>query len=157
MALSQATLSAELQAIDPSLDDDPTPLAQAYANYMKAAVAATPIVQASLVNAVIAMAGAMTFDLDATYAEGAAVVKAGLVAFWGAMNSPASIYFTGATLVTPPAGLSTIDGALAAAFEDNTADGTTLEDACDALASVIHAASAGGTVTTPGPTVTPIV
>lgn len=157
MARSQATLSAELQAIVPTLGSGSMALAQAYGNYMADAEALTPIIQAALPAAVTAMAGAMTFTAGATAAAGAAVIQGGLVAFWAAMNAPASAYFASATLVVTPGQIFSVTPLITAALAANTAPGTTVVQACDALAAVIHTASNGGTTTTPPSVVTVIL
>ncbi len=157
MALVEATLSTELQAVVPTLGSGATALAQAYANYMAGATALTPILAPALPAAVTAMAGAMTFSAGASAAAGAAVLAAGVAAFWAAMNAPAASYFASATLVTPPPALAGLAAALAPIMTANAASGVTLEDASDALAAALHTASLGGTATTPVAIVTPII
>ncbi len=157
MARSQAALSAALQAIVPTMGSGSTALAQAYGTYMEDAEALTPIITSALSAAVTAMAGAMTFTAGATAAAGAAVIQGGLVAFWAAMNTPASAYFASATLVVTPGQIFSVTSLIEAALIANAAPGVDLVTACDTLAAVIHTASNGGTVTTPPSVVTVIL
>ena len=157
MARSEATLSTELQALPKTLGSGSAALALAYKNYMNGATALTPIEQAATPVAATAMAAAMTFAAGATPAAGATIIANGLIAFWAAMNIPASSFFLNATVVTPPAGLSTIIAGLTSVLTDNADTELTSAEACDALAAVIHAASNGGTATTPTAVVTPIL
>lgn len=160
MPLSSTTLANEIEALTPTATAGvgELRLASAYGDYMHGAVAgAVPIIAAAVdATAVPAMAGAMTFATDATAAQGAAVVTAGVVAFWAAMAAAPATFFAGATLITPPA-FASLTAALTAVLEDATADGATLEDAAADLAAGLHAATAGqGTATFFGPTVSPI-
>lgn len=156
MAMAQATLAAELQNLTPVITE-----AEAIANWVDAygafaaeAEAATPILEDGIDLGKDAMATAMV----GMSADGQASTKieAGIQAFWGAVATGLTSSFAGATAITPPphAGLK---GALDSTFLANTSGAVSLEDATDAIATVLHGlAIVGGTVTTPGPTVTPI-
>lgn len=155
MALLQVTLADELEALAPTTSAPAAvqTLADAYGAYMAGAVAnGIPIVTTSA--AVSAMAGAMTFPTSGTPAGAAAVLVGGVQAFWAAMVAAPATYFAGATVITPPAGLTGLAAALSAVFAANV--GLSLEDSADAMAGAIHTASLGGTATFPGPLVTAI-
>lgn len=155
MTTTQAKLASELAALVPTGQEAEAAerLALAYAVYAADAEAATPILEAG----VEAGQAAMEAALVGMSAPGAGAVKleAGVKAFWAAVALGLATSFAGATAITPPpfTGLAL---AIQATFDANLAGGASLEDAADALAATIHAALPGGTVTTPGPTVTPI-
>lgn len=160
MALSSSTLATELAALTPT--DTPgaaeQTLAMAYGEYMKAAEAGGVPIFASAVDslAVPAMVGAMAFSLGSA-ADGAAVIVAGVSAFWSAMvGAPASFFATATAITAPP--FATLAADLAATFVANVITSATLEQATSAMASDIHLATAGqGTATFPGPVTSPIV
>jgi len=145
MALSESTLATALENMTPTLTagEGEQALAEAYGDYManRAQASLVLITQASVESfAVPAMAGAMAFTPGASSSEGAAAVVAGLVAFWGALVAAPALYFSGATLITPPT-FAGLQAALAAAFDANTSGEATLEEAAEALGAVIHPAT----------------
>lgn len=161
MALKQSTLATELQSLAPTTTAGAAELrlAEAYGNYMHAAVAnGVPIVAAAVdATAVPAMAAAMTFAAGATASQGAAVVSDGVSAFWAALVAAPATFFVGATVITQPP-FATLVAALAAVFESNTSAERSLADAVAEVATVLHTATASqGTATFPGPVVAPIL
>lgn len=160
MALAQSTLAAELQTLSPTAisGEGEQRLAQAYGDYIKAAVAgAVPIVAAAVdALAVPAMANAMSF-VHGSAANGAAVVTAGVTAFWAAMVATPASFFATATVIAPPP-FAVLSATLAVTFTTNTAGAKSLADATSAMAADLHAATSGqGTATFPGPVVSAIV
>lgn len=141
MALSQATLAGELENLVPTISaaSASATIAIAFGEYMKAAtVGPMSIVGASVDSlAVPAMAAAMTFDSGDTEADGAAVIGAGLTAFWATMAAAPGAFFVGAVVITP-APSAAIVSAIATIFEDKT---RTVEEAADAMATAIHSST----------------
>ena len=155
MALSDTYLSTLLESLttDTTALEAAEKLAEAYASYMiGAAAGAFPLLATVAPKA--AMSGAMVFPTVGTAASAGASIQAGVVAFWAAMVAAPATYFAAATVIAPPAGLTTLGTALSAVFTSNI--GSSLELSADAMAAAIHAASAGGTATFPPSTVTPI-
>lgn len=160
MALLQTTLATALEELVPTSGEGVAEqrLAAAYGAYMKQAVAgAVPIVAAAVdATAIPAMASAMAFALGSA-ADGAAVVVAGVTAFWAAMVAAPAAFFAGAIVITAPP-FGGLAAALAATFSANTSGAVSLVDAVNAMATDMHSATAGiGTATFPGPVVSAIV
>ena len=160
MALVETTLATELEALVPTvaIGVGAARLATAYGHYMHDATAGGVPMSASAVDAtaVPAMADALAFVPGASAADGAAVLCAGVVAFWAAMAASPGSFFSGATAITPPT-FATLPRALAAVFEACAVPGVPLSHAAAAIAGQLHAATAGlGTATRPGPVVAPI-
>jgi hypothetical protein len=95
----------------------------------------------------------MASALTGLSGEGAAAAKiqAGIQAFWSGLSAVATAVWVTAPIVlvppvTPPAGLTGLSGTLASTFAANQASELSLPDAASAVASVIHAANAGGAV-----------
>lgn len=156
MAMSEATLASELEALVPEATEAAAAarLTEAYGNYAADAEGnAVPIESTGIDLGKAAMEPALA-GMSAPGA-GATVIANAVIAFWVAAAVPAS--FPTATIVVPPpnAGLAV---ALEAVFASNTAAQASLEDAAANIAAVMHAqAIIGGTVTLPGPSVGPIL
>jgi len=155
MPMSSATLSTQLQTLAPTGDEVTavTRLAQAWQTYFSdAAAGAVPFV-----STVPAAKAAMAAALVGMSVTGAVAIQAGVAAFWGALAASPTLYFPTATVVTPPPNLATIAAVLVPVFLANTVGSLSLQDACDAIAAVLHVANIGGSATLPGPVVTPIL
>lgn len=83
--------------------------------------------------------------------QAALKIAAGLSAFWAAMAGGATSFFSGATAITPPAGLATLATTLQTTFDNNKSSNATKTAALQAIANDIHAANAGGIATFPTP------
>lgn len=155
MALSESTLATEFEVLTPTADaaEAAQRLADAYGNYMSAATANGGAIL-TVTAAVSAMAGAMTFSSSGSAASAAAAISAGVSAFWGVLVAAPATHFAGATVITPPAGLAGLTAALTSMLSGGD---RTLEEGAAALASDVHAATAGGSATFPGPLVAPII
>lgn len=140
--LSQGELATALEGLTPTVDADAgaDALASAYATYMGKAVAGgTPIIRSAIsATAAPAMTAAMNFASDATAADGADVVVAGVQAFWDAMVAAPASFFSGATAITPPP-FASLASSLAATFSGNL--GSSLEQAASTLAADLHGAT----------------
>lgn len=156
MTLSISTLSTQLQNLIPA-DNEPDAvenLALAWSEYCKGAQALTPITAAGIA------LGEAAFRVAAigisVPGQGAIKMHAAIIAFWGAVSLGLAVSFAGAIAVTP-AFVSLTPSMLDAVFASTTAAGLSLPDAANAIATAIHATFPGGTVTTAGPVVTPII
>lgn len=159
MALSQATLANELQALEPSgaeataIDN----LVGAWENYFEdATVLGIPVTTGSLATAVLSMRGAL-IGMSADGAA-AAAIQAGVTAFWGVIAlSAATIWLTvpPPLSASPPPGLGTIAGVLDPVFISNAAGSLSLADSAIALAAVLHPTQLGGIALIPPPPVGP--
>jgi hypothetical protein len=159
MAMSKAKLQTKLSAVVPVATEAAAieNLAEAYAQHVKddpvgtGAQALTPI----LAGGVALGKAAMVTALAGMSVSGAAAgkIKAGLQAFWAAVAGGLTTSFASAIAITPPP-FSSLN--LQAVFDAVTAGDYTQAQAADAIATEIHANVGGGTVTTPGPVVTPI-
>lgn len=158
MAMLQSTLSTQLQNMAPAAAEATaiTNLVNAYGTYASAAAAgAVPITPAGVNLGKAAMQAALV----GMSAPGAGITKIPLavVQFWVAVAGGLATSFAGALAITPPpnAGLAAL---LAATFPANVSGNKTLAQAADAIATNMHTqAIIGGTVTLPGPVVTPIL
>jgi len=156
MAMAQATLSASLVAEMTPVSSEAAAIANlvaAYSAYAEEAEALTSI----LGPGVELGEGAMAIALVGMNTPGAGPAKfvAGLQAFWTGVAGGLTTSFLGATAISPIpyAGLL---AALTPVWTANQALERSVEDAMDAIATAIHSQVAGGTVTTSGPTITPI-
>lgn len=157
MAMVEATLATELQNLTPTSTESSaiTALVDAYATYAADAEAATPIKSTGIDLGKTAMASALS-GMSASGA-GLTIIPNAILAFWNGVAAGLATSFDGATAISAPphATLETLFAATAAA---NTSGSKTLIEATEAIAADMHAnAIVGGTVTTPGPTVTPII
>lgn len=118
-----------------------------------------PITPAILATAESAMASAMG-GLSTT---GAAAIQAGIIAWWGALAPPPSV-FSGASALVPPVGLATIATDFLIAAPVNV---STSASASVAFGNIVNGGVGnvglfsldltGATATFPGPTVAPIL
>lgn len=157
MAMSQSVLSTQLAAsMGPAATESAAidNLVAAYAIYAADATALTSILSAGIDLGKTAMASALV-GMSAPGA-GAAKFVDGFQEFWVGVAGGLTASFAGATAISPPpfAGLL---AALQPVFDANRDLARSLEDSMDALATAIHLEVTGGTVTTAGPTVTPII
>lgn len=153
--MSATTLKDELLAMG-LFDNEPEAIqgwAAAFRTYFEDAVAgAVPVETSALDAPESAMAGAMT----GLSTSGASAIQAGVIAFWAALVAAPAVYFVGATLITPPLGLSGLAAALTTVFANNTATKASASTAYAAISGANNAANTGGTATFPGPVVEPI-
>jgi hypothetical protein len=155
MAMSSATLSSELQNVVPedTEADAIQNLASAFADYCATASALTTLTAAG--KALGRAAFVTTAVGISASGAGAAKLVAAIHAFWTAVAGGLAASFSGATAIVPAfASLTSAD--LQPVFDSNTSSSASISAAASALATAIHAKKGGGTVTTPGPTVTPI-
>lgn len=154
--MTATALSSAFQAMVPVATEAEaaTNLAGAYATYAEDAQTLTPILAPGVELGRVAMAAALTGM--STPGAAAAVIAGGIQAFWVAVAGGLATSFAGAVAITPPSPtLIAVD--LQTVFNANTASSLSISDSADALSVVVHAKIVGGTVTTAGPTVTPIV
>jgi hypothetical protein len=157
MALVQNTLATQLQNLAPASVEATaiTNLVNAYATYAAGAAALTPILSTGIDLGKAAMQSALV-GMSATGA-GLVSIPAAIVAFWAAVAAGLTASFAGATAITPPPH-ATLAALFAATCAANTASELSLADSTAAIAANMHEnAILGGTVTTAGPTVTPIL
>ncbi len=156
MAMSQSALATELLAMVPvgTEAEAISNLATAYANYAADAEALTPILSTGIDLGKAAMEAALVGM--SSPGAGAAIWVSGYQAFWVGIAGGLTLSFVGATAIAPPP-FSGLLAVLQPVFDANRALGRDLADSTDALATIIHADVIGGTVTTAGPTVTPII
>jgi hypothetical protein len=158
MAMVKNTLATQLQNMSPAALEATaiTNLVNAYGTYAAGAAAgAVPITPAGVNLGKAAMQAALV----GMSASGAGVTKipAAIVQFWVAVAGGLAASFAGAIAIVPPpnAGLAAL---LDATFPANMTGNKTLVQATDAIATNMHAqAIVEGTVTLPGPVVTPIL
>lgn len=157
MALIQATLSTELQAL-PDVDNEPDAIlnmSSAFDGYFGGAASnGAPLNPAIAALGLAAMQGALV-GMSADDA-GAGAISAGVTAYWAALNVPGAF---GASIVpiTPPPTIATLAAALTAVFAANITGKLEKEPACDAIAAVWHPIMIAGGLATfmVGPTPTP--
>lgn len=157
MAMAQATLATELETVFAGAGTEAGAIslwATGYGNYAAAATALTPILAAGVTLGEAALIANMTGLSTPGFAVTA--IAAGLRAFWVAVAGGLATSFAGATAITPPP-LTGLEAALTAAFATNNTPAVTRAQAASTCATAIHGVIAGGTVTTAGPIVTPIV
>lgn len=157
MAMAQATLSTALLALVPVPTEAEAivAFADAIETYALQANAATPILAAGVTLGKAAMPAAMA-GLSFSGAS-AAKYQDGLQAFWDAVAGGGTVSFAGAVTIGPPS-MAGLSATLQSVFDANRDQARSLADSMDAIATAIHAATVpGGSVTTPGPTVTGIV
>lgn len=161
MPFTEATLSAALEALEPT----DTPLvgyqrfADAYAAYIKQCTSngVSPIpayIDGTLVPAMVAALAGLSGSTSIGAA--ATILKGAIAAFWlPATLAPVSMFATATALTAPP--LVTLEADLESTLQDNLDNARSLEDAAAAIAGAIHGDRAGGTVTFPALSPTPII
>lgn len=157
MPMTQAVLATQLQGMTP-VSSEPAAiatLANAYAVFAADAVAgAAPITAAGIALGKAAMSTALVGMSSA--GAGAGKLVTAVQAFWVAVAGGLATSFAGATAIVPPpnAGLLAL---LTATFAANTSTSADLATATNAVATNLRdQAIIGGTVTFPGPVVSPI-
>ena len=96
------------------------------------------------------MRGAMlaTYNLPG---QGPSAIQAGIVAFWSALSAAPSAVYTGATVITPPAGLSGLSATLLTVGTANVTQENNAQTSTTNIATAINTANALGSFTLPGP------
>lgn len=157
MSMSAEILALELQNLTPTSDESVAiqRITDSYAIFAEDAEALTPILSTGIDLGKLAMAPALV-NISLPN-NSATILQAGILAFWSAVAGGLTLSFANATAITPPTGNTGLATSLQPIFNSNISTRASLEDATEAIAVVIHAAAiTGGTVTTPGPTITPI-
>ncbi|MGB0973159.1 MAG: hypothetical protein ACPGVG_19725 [Mycobacterium sp.] len=147
-------LATELETLAPTTN--PVVAAQrfaaAYRRYMEDSVAnAIPVSASALSPCEAAMIGALPFTTSST----PALLQAALVAFWGPIVASPGLFFSAATVVTPPP--LAVAAPLATTFAANIGANLSLGQAAAEVAADLHAGTLGATATFPGPVVAPIL
>lgn len=163
MTMSQATLKAELIAMDLYGTESAAieAWAEAFTTYFEDAESEDT--QVPVIVAALRAGGGPKDQMKSSMSgmsgsgQGATKITAGITSFWSPMISAPGTYFAGATAMTAPPGLAGLTATLEATFDTNTSTKASEDDAMDAIATDIHGANAGGTVTLPGPVVENIV
>lgn len=157
MAMSQGKLASQLLHLTPAATEAQAiaTLVGAYSTFAADAEAAgVPVTAAGVALGSAAMQAALV-GVSAPGA-GASVLTSAVQAFWAAVAGGVAASFSGATAVVPPphAGLQAL---LEATFASNLASRASLADATAAVAGDLYnQAIIGGTVTFPGPVVSPV-
>ena len=162
MALSSATLSAELQSLTPTGSEATAiaALSDAFDVYFReATVNGVPLVPAAISPGLAAMQAALV-GMNAP-GTGAGKLAAGVAAFWTAqLGLATSLWITAPVILVPhivaPAALSGLSAALSSVFASNVSGGLSLSDCCDAIAAAIHTACSGATVPGSVPPAAPV-
>lgn len=151
MSFSVADFSTSLQTINATTESaSRTAWGTAFRAYFAAAITSNGVsfTSSSIARALIAstMASAMT----GLSTSGPAAVQAGIDAWWTAMVNSPGTYFSGATAVAKPSGLTSIaSGMEASVFVPNRLEATKAA-AMNRLATYLHGLNAGGTATIGG-------
>lgn len=157
MAMSTAALAAQLLSLVPATTEAAAvaTLTDAYGAFASdataSAVAVTP-------TGVTLGKNAMRAALVGVNSSGAgsAVLTAAIQAFWVAVAAGLATSFPGAAAIVPPPHVG-LQALLDATFATNTAGRANLADATQAVATDLHnQAIIGGSVTFPGPVLSPI-
>lgn len=152
MAMSSATLASELDTHTGNTNTEAaarTAWAKAFRNYFEDSFAgAVPVIKAALSTP----EAAMDAGLAGMSTTGAASIQAGITAFWASMALSPVTYFAGATIIVPPAGLTSLAGLLTAQFSVNTSGALDKTTSLNNIAGIIHASNLGGTATFGVPT-----
>jgi hypothetical protein len=152
VSLSAALLSSALQSLTPTTSEATarSRLTDAWEDYfLGATVSGAALVGASINPGLSAFSAALVGM--SSPGAGSAKIAAACSAFWAAQLGLATGMWVTAPIVlvppiVPPAGLATLPAALAATFAANLAGQLNLAEACDALATTLHAATIGGVV-----------
>lgn len=158
MVMSAGTLATELLDLVPVGSEAAAiaTLVGAYGTFASAAAAGASSITAAGINLGQSAMSMALVGVSAPNA-GSAVLAASIQAFWVAVAGGLATSFPSASAVTPPphAGLQ---AQLDATFAANVVGNADLADAVNAVATTIYnQAIIGGTVTLPGPVVTPIL
>lgn len=156
--MSTSTLATELLNLDPvAVESDAiTALTDAYGVFAAEAVAGAQTLTAAGVDLGKAAMSAALVGMSAPNA-GAAILVTAAQAFWAAVAGGLATSFAGATVITPPPHASLL-ALLNATFPSNTSGALSKADATQNVANNFYAeAIVGGTVTYPGPVVSPIL
>lgn len=157
MPLSQASLA---NFMGPAfVEGSSAAIAQAFGDYMKNAVSnGVPISESAVDDtAVPAMESALEFVQPSTPEAGALIFVAGFAAFWAEMVAAPADFFVGATVITPPAALATLDEPTLTVFATNLSSKATKTEAANNLSVPWHAGAGLGGTATFGVPVSPIL
>jgi len=158
VAMSESALASALEALPNTLVEASAivSLTDAYAELAEGAVAgAQALTGAGLALGTAAFSAALV-GMSAT-GQGLVKIPAAVVAFWAAVAGGLATSFAGATAITPPPH-ATFSASFAALMAANIAGAVTRAQAAASLADLMHtSATTGGTVTYPGPVVSPIL
>ena len=150
MALSQVQLGKEFETLIPTIDVEvaKTRFAEAYGKYFKDAVAGVVDVVDGAVDsiAVPALKGALVFAAGSTTTTLSTDISLAILDFWLSIATTPTVFFPGASALVLPPTLLALSGPLKTKFDLNLSSEASLIDAASNIASVIHPASAGGTV-----------
>lgn len=156
--MSESNLADAIEDLPNTLSEAAaiTALVDAYSELVENAQAgAQTLTGAGLALGQVAMAAALV-GMSAS-GQGLTKIPAGVVAFWAAVATGLATSFAGATAITPPPH-ATFAAAFAALMAQNVIDEATRAEAAASLASLMYTeATTGGTVTYPGPVVSPIL
>lgn len=149
------SLASELENMTPESDENIVidRFTSAWETYFyDASVGGIPVNGSSLASATSAMKAAMVGMTQPD--AGAPAIQSGIIAFWTTVaSSAASIWTTvpPCTGATPPPNLATISATLEGVFASNVSSELSLADACNAIATALHALNLGGICVIPSP------
>ncbi len=158
MSMSEGDLADAIEDLGDTLSEAVAiaALVDAYSELAEGATAgAQTLTGAGLALGQAAMSAALV-GMSAT-GQGFTKIPAGVSAFWVAVAGGLATSFAGATAITPPPH-ATFAAAFATLMAQNLIDEVTRAEAAASLASLMYdEATTGGTVTYPGPVVSPIL
>lgn len=156
MTMSSSTLASALASVANSSSEASAiaALSSAFSSYFDDAQALTTITPAGVALGNAAFQSALV-GVNAP-GQGAAKIRGAVMAFWSAVVGGLATSFTGATAIVAPF-LALTTSELQAVFDANRSSSLSTAASANSIASVIHARSIGGSVTTPGPVTTVII
>lgn len=160
MALTDSVLAAGLAALEPTGDVNVAiqRVADAYHDYFQgASVSGVPVTPGASDPGKAAMISAM----GGLNSDAASALQSGIVAYWQALATLGTTLwvvpgFTTLPAVTPPPGISALSSPIQSTFDSNLSSQADLNTASSNVASAIHAAHSGGTVTLQPPVGAPV-
>ena len=127
---------------------------QAYGNFVRDATAgAASITSVGVTLGVTAMTAALVGV--SVQQDGFTRVPSSITAFWLAVSTGLTASFPGATVITPPAPID--PASFTAVMVSNKVNNASAEEAASTTAAFLAPLALGGTVTFPGPIVSPII
>jgi len=152
VSYSPSALSTALQGISAiTYSAAANAWADAWAAYFAAAVTSNGVsFTTNPVNIALAKADMAAAMITPFASDGKNAVQAGIVAWWSRLSGSPGSYFTGASAIAAPAGLSSIASSMnASVFVPNKSE-TTKPPAMDRMANFLDGKNAGGTATIGG-------
>lgn len=152
MSFSTPTLSTQLQGISAiTFAATATAWADAWAAYFAGAVTSNGVAFTTNPTAIANAKADMDAAMIAPFAtDGKAAVQAGIIAWWDRLVSAPGTYFTGASAIAKPSGLTTIASTMEAdVFVANRLEATKAA-AMDRMAAFLATHNTGGTATIGG-------